>query len=356
MTGSEVISLPHTRFSGLSPVAAGSVLIGLLLLIVSGFLGGVVSTPAVTRGGHGDQALYVRVIDDVARGQSYYSSVVTEYRRGHYPLKPAVAVRNPLLATAMAALPNDAMRTLALRVLVIAVIVAWGWRLHLLFGRPVLVGVGLLLMSSGLLPSMAAGAYAFHEIWAGALIALSLAVHDPRRWWPSVVIGLLAVVVRELALPYLLVMGVFALIEGHRREASAWTVAVIVFFGILACHAHLLAAYLSTGDPASPGWLGFGGWAFVLSNAKWNALLILTPPWLSAVIVPIMLLGLASWPGPLGLRLAATCFGYNLAFLVVGRPDNFYWGLIVAPLMALGLLLAPGTFRELFVALRSDSR
>ena len=42
----------------------------------------------------------------------------------------------------------------------------------------------------------------------------------------------------------------------------------------------------------------------------------------------------------LGQRLALTVFGYTLAFLVVGRANNSYWGLMIAPLWPLGLYFA----------------
>jgi hypothetical protein len=338
-------------------------LVGLLLLIVVGLWSGVAqgrADPARIDGpiahadaGRGDVALTLQIIDDVAKGQSYYAAVAAEYRRWHYPLRPAVAVRSPLLALAMAALPDDAARSLTLRVLLIAVMAAWSWRLHRLYGRPVIAGVGLLLLCLGLLPGFAAHAYTFHDIWAGALLALSLAVYDPRRWWWSVVLGFFAVAVRETAFPCLLAMGAAALFEGRRREALGWTAAMAAFLAVFAVHAHLLALQLKPDDQVSVSWLGLGGWPFVLLNAKWNALLMFAPPWLTAVLVPLMLLGLAAWPGPLGLRLALICAGYNLAFLVAGRPDNYYWGLIIAPLMALGLLAAPGGFFRLAACLRT---
>jgi len=325
-------------------------------MIVAGLFGGAPSAPAVARAGQGDQALYTRIIGDVTAGQSYYSAVVAEHRRGHYPLKPAIAVRGPLLATAMAALRNDTFRLLSLRILVIAVLAAWVWRLRALFGWTSFTRFATLPLICGVLPALAAGAYPFHEVWAGALIALSLAVHNPQRWWPSVVIGFLALVLRELSLVYLVVMGTTALVEGRRREALAWVVAIITFCGIFAVHAHLLATHLNVGDVASPGWVTFGGWPFVLSTAKWNAVLVIAPYWLVCIAVPFMLLGLAGWPGPLGARLALTAFGYTLAFLVAGRPDNSYWGLIVAPLMALGLLMAPGSVMDILRALRLPLR
>jgi hypothetical protein len=345
--------LPPTRFRALPRRAALAVLAGLLLLIGAGIAGGVAHDRA-HRGppGHGDLELYLRVIDDVAKGQPYYAAVVAEQRTRHYPLKPAFTVRNPLLTVAMAALPNDAARTLSLRILAILVLAAWGLRLHLLFGRTAVVGAGMVLLACGLVAAMLGGLYAFHDIWAGALIALSLAARGERRWLASVLIGFLAVVLRDLSLLYLLAMGAVALVEGKRREALAWAVAIMAFLAVLGVHAHFVAEQLRPGDHRSPGWLAFGGWPFVLANAKFNALLVLDPPWVIATAVPLMLLGLAAWPGPLGARLAVICLAYNLLFLFFGRPDNSYWGVIITPLMALGPLMAPRGLFELARACR----
>ena len=334
--------LPPTRFRALPRRAALAVLAGLLLLIAAGIAGGV-AHDRTYRGppGHGDLELYMSVIYRVAKGQPYYVAVTTEQRTRHYPLKPAFTVRNPLLTYAMAALPGDAARNLSLRILAIVVMAAWGLRLHLLFGRTVIVGAGMVLLACGLVAAMLGGLYAFHDIWAGALIALSLAVRDERHWLASVLIGFLAVVLRDLSLLYLLVMGALALYDGKRREALAWAVAIAAFLAVLAVHAHFVGEQLRPGDHRSPGWLAFGGWPFVLANAKFNALLVLDPPWVIATAIPLMLLGLAAWPGPTGARLVVVCSAYILLFVFFGRPDNSYWGVIITPLMALGPLMAP---------------
>lgn len=59
-----------------------------------------------------------------------------------------------------------------------------------------------------------------------------------------------------------------------------------------------------------------------------------------AVAAPLALLGLGAWRDPLGKRVALVVFGYIAAFLVVGRPENSYWGLLIAPIWPLGLLQA----------------
>src|SRR3546814_12079814 len=46
----------------------------------------------------GDHALYARIAQRVAAGESYYTAAAAEHRSGHYPLRPFVTVRLPTLA------------------------------------------------------------------------------------------------------------------------------------------------------------------------------------------------------------------------------------------------------------------
>src|SRR5262249_39245592 len=71
------------------------------------------------------------------------------------------------------------------------------------------------------------------------------------------------------------------------------------------------------------------------------------PGWVSALCLPLSLLGWAGWRTASGLRGGLTLAGYVAAFLVVGNPAfNCYWGLVDAPLFAFGLLWAPAALRD----------
>ena len=73
-----------------------------------------------------DLRLYDRVIERIAKGESYYAFIVAEQRARDYPVRPAVAVRLPTLAYLHAALGSTGMALAAL-VLALAVLLAW-WR------------------------------------------------------------------------------------------------------------------------------------------------------------------------------------------------------------------------------------
>ena len=96
----------------------------------------------------------------------------------------------------------------------------------------------------------------------------------------------------------------------------------------------------------------FGGWPFILNTAQMNPFLLLIPAWISAIIVPIALLGLLRGGKLFEIRISCIVFLYMAAFCVVGRPFNDYWGLIYSSLMLLGLLHAPGRIKLLLSEIR----
>jgi hypothetical protein len=327
------------RFAGLKARSALALIAALAGLILIGLAGGA-RPPAASRSGPADLALYQRIIDDVRSGQSYYAAAVREQRAGAYPLRPFLAVRPPTLALALAALPSDAARRLSISFLALAVLLAWGWRFARLWRGPTQVAAALVVLCTGVAPSLAGPSYALHECWAGLLIALSLALRRPGRWIASLTVGLAAVSVRELAAPYLLVMAVLAWRDGKRGECAAWSAGLLAFLAGMAFHAAAVQPLLRPGDLASPGWIGLGGWPYLLTLLQWNAPLVAAPHWALAVVAPFAVLGLLARGGPLGDRLALTVLGYAAAFLIVGRPDNSYWGLVIAPLWPIGLIAA----------------
>jgi hypothetical protein len=105
-----------------------------------------------------------------------------------------------------------------------------------------------------------------------------------------------------------------------------------------------------------PGsWVQFGGAHFLLVTCRMNGYLFRAPLWVSAIYLPLTLLGLAGWRSGTGTRLAWTAGAYVTAFAVVGQPFNDYWGLLDAPLLALGFAAAPDALRDLIRALAKPS-
>lgn len=326
----------------ITPRQAWVVLSAAVLLIAFGLVLALSAGPPAPRpGGGADARLYEAVIRDVAQGVPYHQAAAREQRVVRAPLRPFLAVRPPLLAESLALLPSPAIRAGVLAALAGVTWSAWAWRLRVLRREPLRYAWALALLAGGTCIALGGGAYLFHEVWAGLLIALALALRTPRSWALSVAVGLLAALLRELAFPFLAAMAFLALLERRRLEAAAWSAALLVAGLALAAHAAATDAVTRASDLASPGWTSFGGWAFILHLAEFNGFLLNAPFWLPAILAPATLLGLVFWrEGEIGLgrRAAFVVLGYVLAFCIVGRPDNDYWGLMLSPLLPLGLI------------------
>lgn len=282
--------------------------------------------------------------DEIAFARSpatYYARVMAEQRRQNYPMRPFVAVRPPALAFFLAWLPG---RETAARLLAgaLAAAVAGLWTVRLVgpLGAPGAAVAGLPL-ATGVIAAFTPNGYLMHECWAGLLIALSLGLYPGDRQAArtallaaSLLAGLAAGLARELALPFLGVMAVMALVERRPKEALLWLGAIGLCLTALLFHALAVMRHTLPGDPGMT-WVRLGGWGFVLAADRWNAILALAP-WLAAALLPPALAGALAWGGPVGRRLQFALLGYVAGFLVVGRPDNTYWGLMIAPLLPLG--------------------
>lgn len=297
----------------------------------------------------GDIALYRAIVVHMANGESYYAAVAREQHARGYPTRPFVTWRLPTLAWIIENL-GETLAMGLLRLLALLAILAWIQAMKDTgLGRYVMIAGGLLVYFSLAIVVLPANVVYMHEVWAGTLIALSLALH--RRWWLlSVIAGLGALTLRELALPFVLVMAFWAYREGRRFEVASWGLGVLAFALGLVAHAGQVMDLIQPDALRGPGWLGFGGWPFLLKVNQWNLITLTLGGILSAIWVPLALLGAAGRLDPLGQRLMLIVWGYSLAFLFVGRSDNGYWGLIYGPLVAISLVFAPMALRDLWRA------
>lgn len=337
-----------TRFAAW-PRWAAVVLVGAmaaLVLAAAARPGVAADPPAVVAAGQSDIDLYRAVAARVGRGEGYYAVAAAEHRARDYPMAPAAVVREPTQALLLAAVPNAAA-------LMILLALAGGcvfalWRALAAAGLSARARLWALVpLAGGVATAGVPSAIYMHEMWAALLVALSLALRRPDRWILPVALGVGACLFRELAAPYLLAMAACALAERRWREAAGWATGLAVFAGAFAVHLALVAAQQRAGDVASPGWLGLGGWPFVVATARWDAYLASPPAWLVAAAVCLSLLGLAGRREPLAARAGLVLAGYLAAFAVVGRHDNVYWGLLYAPILPLGIVFAPAALRDL---------
>ncbi len=338
-----------TRFARLSPWAARGVLVVLAALVSFGWLLPP-SLPQLDRahGGGGNLRFYRAVVERMHRGEPYETAAVRELRSEHGALKPFVTVRPPLLATMLASFRGERAGAILLALLAVTVLLAWAVTLREFQTGIFQLAATTLVLFTGVGASMAGGGLSLiHEAWSGLLMALSLAAWANKRVAASMALGLLAAMVRELAMPYLLVMAVLALVERRRLEALSFALALAAAVGALAWHAQAVQALVTSTDLTSAGWVRFSGWRFVLATARWNIIVFVLGAWTTALIVPLALAGSIGAKNGLGLRLAGLLLGYTLGFAVIGRPENIFWGLMTAPLIAVGLCFAPTAIGDL---------
>lgn len=349
--------LVETRYRFLPRWAA----LAVVLLLFGAIVAGLSVTPppinveqpqAMAPGERGaDVRLYTRIVAEMRGGANYYHAAAHGLRAGHFPLKPFAAFRLPTLATFHAYTPEILPR-IVMVLLVFATVFAWFARLRDMFGSFAPAAIGALLGLSGSAILTEPLMLMFHESWAAILIALSLALRRDGKWIASAVAGFVAVMIRETAIAYVLGMAVLALLGGKRREALGWAAIIPVFAAYLAWHAVQAAAVALPNDLRSPGWIGLGGWSFYLSSTHLTTGLASFPKWTAAILVPLAWFGWAGLRSALGVRTVATIAGYGLVMMIFARPDNFYWGLLTAPVMLSGLAFVPAASLDIFAALK----
>ena len=303
------------------------------------------SERAASRTNRADIQLYDSIVRRVHAGENYYEVVRSELRARNYARRPFFNWRLPALALFLGKLPTPEIGKWTLIALALVTLAIWLLILSQEGGFHMTLFGGWILLGT-LVSCFTDQAFLFHELWAGVLIALSIGVHTRSRAL-SVASGLLALAVRELSLPFTVVMLIMAYKEKHRREAIAWLLGITIFFLYLGVHARTVSGLLIDSDRANDTWLQLGGWSFVLTTAKWTLLTFVSPWWIDVILLPLALLGMAGWRGAVGTRVGLTMSLYILAFLIVGRPDNYYWGLMYAPLIPLGVLHAPRALADL---------
>lgn len=341
-----------TRFAALKRNRARIGLVILAVLLLATLTALAIPTPpgldAVSGGDRQqtDLMLYEAIVAGVKGGGNYYAVAADALRAGAYPLRPFLTFRLPGLATILAALPVW-MPPLLQFLLAFTVAATWMLRLRPSLPRTLPMLAGGILLAGSMLAFVQPGLVAFHEIWAGLLVALSLGMRKPGRWIEPVAIALAAMLIRETAALYAVLMLAFAWLEGERREAIGWGVALAAFGAALGIHAWAVAGVTGPLDPVSPGWAGLQGFGLFVKSLTLATALQLIPLWAGALVVGLALLGWAAWNDPLGLRMIAILSAYAAVIGIFARLDTFYWGLMVAPVLLLGLVFVPDAIRDL---------
>ncbi len=287
-----------------------------------------------------DEALYVAVVSDIEHGRGYYEAAAAEHRLHGYPISPPVVFREPWLAWMLATLHNLLLAQAVLVLLALSTLMVAARDFIRAGLHPIAVGVLTSVASTGFLILASPSMVYHHEIWAGVLLAASLVFYRRDRWLPSVLLGFLACLMRELVVPYLAIMGLLAAYERRYREAAHWAAAIALFAMLFALHLHEAAQLYRPGDAVSRAWVVFGGFSFITATARFNVLVLALPRYLSVPAVYLAVIGLLGWRDVRARAAGILVSLYVLVFAIAGRPDNTYWGLLYAPLLGFGLALA----------------
>jgi hypothetical protein len=163
-----------------------------------------------------------------------------------------------------------------------------------------------------------------------------------------VLTGFLAVTFRETAVPYLLLMGALALVQRRWGESLGWLAALGAETAYLAWHASEVAKVVLATDQASQSWMRSGGWPYAFNFLKKSTALSLLPALPSQVLIALTLFGWLAWKQFAGLVTFLLICGYALVFMIIGRAENFYWGMLVGPLLLGGLIFVPRGLHDLW--------
>lgn len=337
------------RMTGLSPMVARAVLALLILLIAIGYA----TQGAFESVGERLPPVTTTILDHVRHGQSFYPAALDALRENDRALRPALfAVPLPALFVTLAALPTLVWHG-GLLLLGMAMMTGWLRRMVPVLETRTAIGLLAILLIAGFYPLPDRPMVTAPESWAAVLIALSLVQRRPEAGLSAVALGLVAMILTPMALPYALVMLVLAAQAGARREAIGWMTALAVALLVLAAHAHALNALVSAVDPAmgspihviAPGTL-------IAAVADAQAIGFLP----MSVVVPLAVLaalGWAHWRAPAARRAGMTLAVYALLTLVTGSPVLV---LGLSPLFFLGVVFAPDAVRELILAARDRRR
>lgn len=360
------IMVEESRFAGISGRGAKLVL-GLLLALILASLWPAFdkSTPGVQpvasvesdhqtqkkEVGGDDLRLYKAIVDRMRAGETYYNVATEEQRARGFPLQPFVTVRLPTLALLLSTLGKTLGYVLELAI-GLAALYAW----HQKLAQQKVIAwrrwTQVALLAAGLSPILNPQLVYIHEIWTGALIALSLGLYRPNNWVPSLVVAGCALALRELALPFVLLMAAFALLQRRWVETAAWSALILLFFAYVYLHSQAVSGVVLPNDLKSESWLRLGGPAAALSF-MWQSLpLFELPAFISFPLILLGLFGWLCWRSEAGLFGLLLLLGYMLAFAITGRPNNFYWAYLVSPLLMMGFIFVGLGLRDLQAAIK----
>jgi len=292
------------------------------------------SVGAPRRGGEGDIGLFRATVERVRGGEAYYAVMADEMPRRGYPTASVFNWRSPLPLWLIGRLPSGVAKSGLIAIAAATLLLAYRM-MQQETSRPT-AALCVLLMIGALLPCVVGDLFVMPVVWSGALIALSLVALAAGHEKTGLVAGIAALLVRDLALVYVVASAGLAFWERRWRELAGWMAGLALWAVYYGWHIALALEH----QPASPvahdaGWIQLGGAAFLIGICQMNLFLLVRPAWLAALYLVAVLFGGWGWQSDWGRRATLITLAYLLTFAVVGQPFNQYWGSLVAPLFCL---------------------
>jgi hypothetical protein len=287
-----------------------------------------------------DLQLYREVVAEVRTGRNYYDVARERIPKFGFPIRSPLNWRLPTYAWIFLFAPSPAWIQAAIVLLSLAAL-TMAFVAEKRRSGPIGAIVVVLLLVGVVRWSLDGEAFYAQEIWAATLILISVSAYALGWRGTAIVAGLAALMFRELALPYCAAAAVLALYHRRWFDAGAWTAGIALFFAFLTWHVLQVHAQLQglgeAGGTDLMQWLRLGGLDFVLLTTRMNGLLFAAPAVLLWLYLLASLIGLSTRTDEASQIACFAALLYVLAFAIVGRPENFYWGLMVAPLFPWGI-------------------
>jgi hypothetical protein len=340
-----------TRYASLCPWQARTILLLILLAINWSFVRSV-NLPDFKRGDLelelSDYPFYQDVVSRVGDGENYYAAANSELRSWGFKRRSLFYWRLPTYAWVMGRGLTTARARVALAVgMAVGIVMSFvvlrsegGWSVAVLASLLLLAGWGSWLARPEPIY--------YTELWASVALFLATCMQSMRFWPGAVLTAAVALAFRELALPFCALWCVVAWIRRRWKEAVCWSLVIIAFLVSYYMHCRLVHRFNSEVTVLyDTGWMRLGGIGFVCSCCRMNYLLATSPPWCTAVYLPLALLGLFGWNSQRAIPFQAAVTCYFVLFYFVGKSFDSYWGWFLTPGMSVGAAWSPLAIRDL---------
>ncbi len=301
----------------------------------------------------GDNALYWAIAERVSGGEGFYEASAKELSDRDYPMASVFNWRVPLPIALIGWLPDRWMARLMLGLIGLGVL---GMGVEVLVrerGGILQAALGALLLTGPVGLCVLDDLFVMPVLWAErgshfrpAPTAWSVAAWRSRPGWRP----------RSSAnwhSPIACLARLLAWRDRRRGELIAWAVGLALWAVYFAWHCVQVSRLIPANAPAHPGsWFQFGGLAFAIATTQMNPYLLVMPQWVTGFFFAAALFGLAGWQTSAGRRMAAAVCLFVILFAVVGRPFNYYWGLLTAPLFCFAVAQFPTALLDCWRAAR----